>query len=39
MSIGLSDISSISVFLMLRFGSVDKMQTANQTKPCGCVKK
>jgi len=39
MSIGLSDIGSISVFLILRFGSVDKIQTANQTKPCGCVKK
>jgi len=31
MSICLGDISSVSVFLMLQFGSVDKIKTANQT--------
>jgi len=35
MSICLDDIDLISVFLMLQFGSVGKMKTANQTKPCG----
>jgi len=28
----------ISVFLILRFGLVDKIKTANWTKPCGWVK-
>jgi len=35
MSICLGDIDLISVFLMLRFGLVGKMKTANQTKPYG----
>jgi len=31
--------SSINIFLMLRFGSVDKIKTANRTKPCSWVTK
>jgi len=39
MSICLGHICLINIFLMLRFGSVGKMKTANQTKPCGWVRK
>jgi len=39
MSIGLGDIGYVSVFLTLRFGSLDKIKTVNQTKPCDWVKK
>jgi len=35
MNIGLDDIYLISVFLILRFGSVGKIKTANRTKACG----
>lgn len=38
MSIGLSNLSSIKKFLMLRFGLVGKIKTANQIIPCGWVK-
>jgi len=38
MSIGPSDIYLINVFLILRFGLVGKIKTANRTKPCGWVK-
>jgi len=42
MSIGLGDIDLISILLccsLVWFDSVGKMKTANQTKPCGFVKK
>jgi len=39
MSISLGDIGLVSVFLMLQFGSVGKIKTANQTKPYDWVKK
>jgi len=35
MSIGLGNLSSIKKFLMLWFGLVGKIKTANQTIPCG----
>ena len=38
-SIGLGEICLINIFLMLRFGAVDKMKTANQTKPFGWARK
>ena len=38
MSIGLGNLSSIKKFLMLWFGLVGKIKTANQTIPCGWVK-
>jgi len=34
MSIGLGEISITNIFLMLRFGLVGEMKTANQTNPC-----